>query len=206
MIDNFALLAEPRRPWLDADALKERFLQLSSGVHPDRFHNAPPEEKEAVNRRYADLNAAYNVLREPRDRLLHLIELELGARPKDVQRIPPGTMDLFVEVGQLCRDVDTFLVERGKVTSPLLKVKMFERGMEWTDKLQALLQRISAKREELAAELQSMNAVWESAPSPGATDREVALPLERLEQIYRVFSYIARWTEQINERIFQLST
>jgi hypothetical protein len=42
------------------------------------------------------------------ERLLHLLELELGSRPRDVQRIPSGTMDLFVEVGQVCHEVDRF--------------------------------------------------------------------------------------------------
>ena len=48
MTDHFALLDEPRRPWIDADLLKEKFLALSSRVHPDRVHNAPaPERKDA---------------------------------------------------------------------------------------------------------------------------------------------------------------
>jgi curved DNA-binding protein CbpA len=206
MVDAFALLNEPRRPWLDAEALKQKFLALSSAAHPDRVHSATDAEKQAANTRYADLNAAHNTLREPRDRLLHLLELECGAKPSDIQRIPPGTMDLFVEVGQLCRDADAFLAERAKVTSPLLKVQMFERGMEWTDKLQALQQRINARRDELATELQQMNSIWESAPPIGSPERAAALPLERLEQIYRVFSYIARWSEQIQERNVQFAT
>ena len=205
-MDAFALLDEPRQPWLDADALKQKFLQRSSEVHPDRVHSAGADEKQRANQHYAELNAAYNILRDPRQRLLHLLELEHGAKPADIQRIPPGTMDLFVEVGQLCRDVDAFLSERANVTSPMLKVQMFERGMEWTDKLQALQQNINAKRDELTSELQQMNAVWEAAPPAGAPDRAGKLPLERLEQIYRVFSYIARWSEQTNERLVQLAT
>jgi len=206
MTDAFALLNKPRRPWLDADALKQKFLPLSSAAHPDRTHSAPEAEKQQTNQRYAELNAAYNTLREPRDRLLHLLELERGTKPGDIQRIPPGTMDLFVEVGQLCRDVDAFLAERQNVTSPLLKVQMFERGMEWTDKLQALQQRISTKRDELTTELQQMNAVWDAAPPIGSPQRVAALPLERLEQVYRIFSYIARWSEQLQERNVQLAT
>jgi hypothetical protein len=137
--------------------------------------------------------------------LLHLLELESGARSKDVQRIPPGTMDLFVQVGQLCRDADTFLANRSKVTSPLAKVQVFQEGMDWTDKLQSLQQRVNATRDELNRELEQMNEVWRSAPPPGAPDRVAALPLERLEQVYRVFSYIARWSEQIQERTLQLA-
>ena len=181
-------------------------MAVAARVQCQPVDNASEDEKQKANEHYAELNAAYNTLREPRDRLLHLLELELGAKPRDVQRIPPGTMDLFVEVGQICRDVDAFIAQRGNVTSPLLKVQMFERGMEWTDKLQALQQRINAKRDELTGELQQLNAVWESAPAIGSPERVAALPLERLEQIYRVFSYIARWSEQIQERNVQLAT
>lgn len=205
MSDNFALLTEPRHPWIDVDQLKQRFLQLSAEVHPDRVHNASEAEKQAANKRYAELNAAYNCLREPKERLIHLLELELGAKPKDIQRIPPGTMDLFVEVGQTCRDVDTFIVEKNKVTSPLLKVQMFEKAQDWTDKLNQLQQKINSKRDELSAELQAMNETWKSAPPIGSGERASGLPLERLEQIYRILSYVARWTEQLQERVVQLA-
>ena len=114
-------------------------------------------------------------------------------------------MDLFVEVGQTCREVDTFLAEKATVTSPLLKVQLFERGQEWSDQLNALQQKINLKRDELSTELRAMNLIWENAPKIESPDRIVALPLERLEQIYRVFSYIARWSEQIQERVVQLS-
>jgi len=205
MIDYFELLQEQRRPHLEVAALKQHFLQLSSAEHPDRFHTAPEEERQRANQRYAALNTAYICLREPKERLRHLLELESPARLKDIQRIPPGTMDLFVEVGQLCRDVDAFLAERNQVTSPILKVQWFQKGLEWTDKLNTVQQRVNAKRNELTAELEQMNTAWEQAPPPGAPDRPAALPLERLEQIYRTFSYTSRWTEQIQEHLVQLS-
>lgn len=205
MTDNFALLDEPRLPWIDPDSLKQKFFPLSAPFHPDRVHGGTDAEKLSANQRYAELNAAYNCLREPKERLLHLLELELGKKPGDIQKIPPGTMDLFVEVGQTCREVDTFLAEKATVTSPLLKVQLFERGQEWSDQLNALQQKINLKRDELSTELRAMNLIWENAPKIESPDRIVALPLERLEQIYRVFSYIARWSEQIQERVVQLS-
>jgi hypothetical protein len=82
---------------------------------------------------------------------------------------------------------------------------MFETGMAWTDKLNQLRQRIDLRREELLAELKSMNTAWNDAPPPGSAGRAAALPLERLEQNYRVFGYAARWMEQIQERLVQLS-
>ena len=154
MTDNFALLNESRLPWLDPDELKQKFLPLSAEVHPDKVHSASEVEKSAANKRYAELNAAYNCLREPKERLLHLLELELGQKPSDIQKIPPGTMDLFVEVGQTCRDADAFLAEKSKVTSPLLKVQLFERGHEWVEKLNSLQQKINSKRDELSADVE----------------------------------------------------
>ncbi|MEO7298880.1 MAG: hypothetical protein ABI042_09925 [Verrucomicrobiota bacterium] len=205
MSDNFALLNEPRLPWIDPDDLKQKFFPLSAPFHPDRVHGGTDAEKLSANQRYAELNAAYNCLREPKERLLHLLELELGKKPSDIQKIPPGTMDLFVEVGQTCRDTDAFLAEKTKVTSPLMKVQLFERGQEWTDKLNTLQQKINLKRDGLSNELRELNSVWQNAPKTGSPERSAKLPLERLEQIYRVFSYVARWSEQIQERVVQLS-
>ena len=199
VVDCFALLQEPRRPWIDPDSLKAGFLRLAARLHPDKVQQA------GANERYAELNAAYHCLLEPKERLHHLLELESDATPKDVQSIPPGTMDLLVEIGQVCRETDLFLAARANTVSPLLKVRMFETGMAWTGKLNQLRGRINLRREELAAELKGMNAAWNAAPPPGRAGRAAALPLERLEQVSRVFSYTARWTEQIQERLVQLS-
>jgi curved DNA-binding protein CbpA len=205
MTDYFALLGEARRPWIEPEALKARFLELSTQVHPDRFHAAPPEEKERAGQRYTEVNTAWQCLSDPKERLRHLLELEMGGRLKDVQRIPPGTMDLFMEVGQVCRDTTAFLAERSKAVSPMLRVQMFERGLEWTEKLHQLQQKVNGLRETLSSELQGLNPVWASAPPVGAPGRAAALPLEQLEQIYRRLSYVSRWTEQLQEPLVQLA-
>src|SRR5438067_139698 len=106
MTDYFALLGQPRLPWLDGDSLKAKFLELSATVHPDRVHDGSEIEKQSSHQRSAELNAAYNCLREPKTRLQHLLELEAGAKPKQVEQISPGTMELFMKIGQLCREVD----------------------------------------------------------------------------------------------------
>jgi curved DNA-binding protein CbpA len=205
MIDYFALLNEPRLPQIDLGALKAKFRALSTEAHPDRFHNGSDSEKQAANQRYLNLNAAYNCLRQPQERLQHLLELECGVKPHDLQQIPNGDMELFVEVGQLCRNLDAFLREKTKITSPLLKVQVFERSLEWMDKLKSLKQRINVQQDSLMIELDSLNPVWLAAPVIGASNRRDALPLARLEQIYRVVSYLSRWSEQLQERLAQVS-
>ena len=206
MTDHFRLLDEPRQPWLDADALKTRYLALSSAVHPDRFHTAAAAAQAAANERYLAINTAYQCLRDTRPRLQHLLELELGAKPAQLQQILPETMDLFMEVGQLCRQVDAFLAEKNAATAPMLKVKFFAQGLDWLDRLNALQQQLGPRRAALETELQSLNPAWQAAPSPDAAAvRRAALPLRRLEEIYRLLSYYDRWAGQLQERAVQLS-
>ncbi len=203
MNDYFALFEEPRRPWIDPDSLKQKFLALSAQVHPDRVHQAPEAERQAASQRFSEFNAAYNCLREPKERLRHLLELELGAKPADIQRVPAEMMNSLFEVGSLCKEVDSFLADNTKVTSPILKVQQFEHGQAWTEKLNALQQKIGSRREELLVELKAMNPIWESATTTSGTDK--TLPLERLDEIYRLLGYLTRWSAQIQEKIVQLS-
>jgi DnaJ-domain-containing protein 1 len=205
MPDYFALLNEPRRPWLEAEPLKQKFLTLSSEFHPDRACAAGEAERGAATRRFAELNAAWQCLREPKERLGHLLELESGARPAGTPDVPAAAMDLFFETGRLCREADAFLAVRGKTSSPVVKAQMFGRGMELAGRLNDLQQVIARSQEELLAELRGLNAAWETAPAAGAAGRAAALPLEALEGICRMLSYIARWTGQIQERVAQLS-
>lgn len=202
MTDYFALLDQPRRPWLDPDSLKGRFLALSAELHPDRVHGAGEPEKAAAARRYLELNSAFNCLREPKDRLRHLLELELGRKPKELQEIPADLADLFVEVAQLCRQANAFLVERAGVSSPLLRVGLFERGQQWADRLAAMQRRLGARQELLVRELQKLDAAWQETQG----NAFARAPLLRgLEDIHRLLSFYARWNSQIQEAILQLA-
>ncbi len=205
MADYFALLDEPRRPWLDPELLKAKFHALSATVHPDRVHRATEMEKQAANQRYVQLNAAYQCLRESKERLQHLLELERGGKVEDVQKISPETMELFMEIGELCRETDAFLAEKASVSSPLLKVQLFERGMALTDRLNLTVEHLNGRRAALSEQIRNLNMAWETAPPVGSSTRLHVLPCTRLEHVYRDLSYLKRWTQQLQERLVQLS-
>ena len=194
--DYFALLNEPRRPWLDADLLKTRFHALSAEVHPDRVHQSSAGDKHAATQSYTELNAAYNCLREPRSRIRHLLELELGAKPSDLTNVPDDLMDLFFAIGKVFREVDALLAEKAWATSPLLQVQLFERGQDWVEKLGGLREKISQRRDALLEELKTVDAAWTSATPK---------PTGRLLEIWRLLSFYERWLGQIQERVVQLS-
>jgi DnaJ-domain-containing protein 1 len=198
--DYFALLDEPRRPWLDPDALKQKFLARSANAHPDKVHTAPEPERHAAAQKFAALNAACHCLARPKLRLLHLLELERGAKPKEVREIPNALAGIFTDVATACREADRFLSEKAKTDSPLLQVQLFERGMEWIDQLNALQKKLSTVSEELIAALRDADLKWMTRDA--ITRAEL---LDELEDLYRLFSYFDRWHGQIRERIVQLS-
>jgi len=205
MVDHFAALKLPRLPWIDPETVTAAFRELSADTHPDRFHNAPVEERDLATRRYADLNAAQACLSDPRLRLRHLLELERGSSPEVVKSVPESTMDMFMRVGQLTREVDTFIEEKEQASSPLIKAGFFQRGLEWTDRLQSLQAEALKGLEPLHEELRELNGDWEGAPPIGDPARGEALPLNRLEEIGRVISHLSRWSGQLQERIVRLS-
>lgn len=203
MTDYFSLLGERRRPWLDPEVLKQKFLERSAGIHPDRVHALGAMERAAAQERYVELNAAFQCLREPRDRLRHLLELELGAAPKGIQRVPPELMDFSMEIGAACRQADALLVESATITSPLLKVQYFERSHERIEGLQGLQRKAVQRRDALFADLRSADTEWVTAQSSDVPEQ--ARLLARLEELLHALGYFDRWITQLQERIVRLS-
>jgi curved DNA-binding protein CbpA len=198
MNDCFAVLGEPRRPWLDAESLKQKFLSLSASSHPDLFHSATAAEKAKAQKHYIEINEAYNRLRDPKERLLHLIELERGQKPGETQRIDPQLVASFTQVNNLCREADRLLAEKNAMTSPLLKVDLFDRSQETTERLVELQKKISSGRESVLSAIREIDSTWEQV-----SDREEVL--SNLEELYRLLSYFTRWSGQLQERIVRLA-
>jgi curved DNA-binding protein CbpA len=199
MTDYFALLGEPRRPWLEVEQLKVKFHKLSAQAHPDK---ASAAERETANQRFAGLNSAYNCLRDPKERLRHLLELALGKRPSQTQVLPAGLMDWFGEIAGLRRDVQAFLTEARKVESPLLRVGLFERAQEWADRLRAVQHRLNDRENQLLCELRALDCEWaERGEDPASR----GLLLQRLEHIQQELGFCTRWRGQLQETIVQLA-
>jgi curved DNA-binding protein CbpA len=205
MTDCFALLGVPRRPWLDTEVLKARFHELSQACHPDRVHGGPPEEIAAATARYTELNAAFNTLQSAKERLAHLLELERGAKPHVVQDIPAPLMDLCMEVGAACRRVDVFLAESAPSESPMLKAGRFARALEQQDAVTDMLARLRKQVDAVEVELRDLNPSWDAAETIPASAHAGQLPLARVEELWRLLSYLSRWTAQLQERNVRLT-
>ena len=176
MTDAFALLDEPRQPWLDVEALKGKFLTQSSETHPDKFTD--PAEKENAQEDFTNLNTAHDILRDPKGRLQHLLTLERGENPAEIHDILPETADLFIEVGQLLKPVDAFLAKRDNQSSTLLKAQSYPEALDWLEKVNSLQQTLTQHFQQLDTQTQALNSNWNCAS---------------IEKLFHQYSYLQKW-------------
>ena len=201
MTDHFAALDEPRRPWLDAEELKEKFHSLSTSVHPDRVHGADEATRRAASDQYTALNAAFQCLREPKSRLQHLLLLERGSKPGDLKSIPEDVVQLFAEVGAVLRQTDALLKEKAQAISPMVKVRVLEKSLPSLDKISQLQSILAQRREALLSELRALDEAWQQRPHDSAGDSLLA----DAERLYHLFGFLDRWVAQLQERMVQLT-
>ncbi len=97
MTDYFALLEQPRRPWLEPTALQEKYHA---------------QARAAAGTASADLNKAYQLLRDPKLRLQHLLALEGGgAKENDV---PNDLVEVFMDVARVVRGDDAAAIQQSR--------------------------------------------------------------------------------------------
>lgn len=188
MIDYFAVLQEPRRPWLDPEQLKQKHQQLTFTAHPDRQGSNEPALDFAV------VNEAYRVLSDPKLRLQHLLSLQ-GHDPVG-QAASSELTELFARTGTLVHDIDR-LLEKSRGTKSALSKSL----------LRSEVLKAQKRAGDLLDQLQKLytNALDELKRLDGSQHEEPGELIEDLTKLYRRFAYLGRWMDQVRERQFQLS-
>ncbi|MEY4386256.1 MAG: hypothetical protein RLY20_1539 [Verrucomicrobiota bacterium] len=202
MTDYFALLGQPRRPWLDEEPLKNQFHKLSSLVHPDRNHGLDEAGRKAANDRYAELNAAYQCLRQPKMRLAHLLLLERGAKPGDLRNIPDEIANLFGEVGQLLRTSGIIADEKSRAVSAIQKAGALARALPVIETISTLQAEIRRQRCVIDDGLRTLDSRWTAERQDPTTHKTL---FADMEQLYHHLGFLERWASQLQEREIQLT-
>jgi DnaJ-domain-containing protein 1 len=190
MIDYFALLQQPRRPWLDPEKLKEKYHEITKAAHPDRQSSASPDSD------FANINEAYRVLLDPKLRLDHLLKLE-GIPPASHTNVPEQIADVFLEIGTLIQETDRFLAKSTTTTAlskALLRPEILEKQKLTAD----LLEKLKTMYADTLKELKLFDQAWTSTNKAGARSSAISALSSR-------FAYLTRWIAQLEERKFQLS-
>ncbi len=186
MPDHFAALAQPRRPWLDPEALRESFQRAAAQHHPDIAGGG--EE------RFAALNAAHIILREPAARLRHLLELAAPERLSGAAPIPPSLGVLFMELATLRGNLKSFWEKESTTASPLVRALLAAEKFALRHLLALALVRLADAHDTALAELRALDAAW---PASAA--------LDALAPLQARFAFLAKWTAQLREDDFRLN-
>ena len=188
MPDHFATLAQPRRPWLDPAALRESFHRAAAQHHPDTAGG--------TDARFAALNAAHAILREPAARLRHLLELEAPALLTRPAPIPPALADLFMQLAARHGALERFLARQSAAASPLARALLAAEKATHRRDLDAALAQLTAAHAAALAALRTLDAAWDAQPS--AADWANLAPLQTR------LAFLAKWTTQLREALFKL--
>jgi curved DNA-binding protein CbpA len=191
MTDFFALLGQPRHPWLDADELKQAFHARSRESHPDA---QPNESSGAV---FTQLNEAYQTLQDPKRRLQHLLALEGFAPQPGAAPIPPEIEVLFPRVAALTHDAQQLLQKTAAATNPLMRSLLKSQLLEVQQRLTETLGELDQLHRDGIATLQRLSHSWSAADAAAVAE---------LQRLYLRFSYVTRWSAELREQQLQLST
>ena len=185
MTDYFALLQQPRKPWLDPDQLKQRYQELTLTEHPDQ------KRTNESSFDFATVNEAYRFLKDPKLRLQHLLRLE-GHDPNASQSIPEELLDLFSRIGNFVQSTDRLLERSTAALNALAKSLIQSEILTSRREAEEILEKIRWLYAEAEEETRHLNDSWADAP-------------QAMGQLYGRFAYLTRWIEQVEERKFQLS-
>jgi len=145
--DHFAVLGIPRSPWLDADALKERFHRLSAQHHPD----APAGSGSA----FTEINAAWQTLREPAKCLRHYLELEHPGSLAAAAQTPAELADLFMQIAAFRDAMHRFTTRRAAASAPLTRALLESERIALQSRLEDLTADITRRTDGILAALRS---------------------------------------------------
>jgi len=194
VVNHFARLGLSPRPWIDAESLQQIFLARSAELHPDK---ASPANKQAAEQQFTELNESFNILRNSRARLLHLLELSGFPKQEHVQSVPPDAVAYFAEVAALNKAAETLIKEKAAASSPMLKVQLMAKGLDQIDAMQNLQARVRETVGRIEEQIQSLDRSWTSPPS--------AASLKQLSEHAATLGFLDRWHSQLHEKISSLT-
>lgn len=189
MTDHFAALAQPRRPWLDAGALKEAFHHASITSHPDVAGSGDAARFEAAS-------AAYTALRDPVSRLRHLLELEAPEELARPQEIPPDAADLFMRLAEFRQALTVFQKKEDTAGHGLARALLAGERQALLRRAGTLQTELHGAEEAAFALLRAIDTDWE----PRAADAAA-----RVAALHQRLAYLSKWHAQLKESLFKLS-
>ncbi len=177
--DHFAVMGLPRAAWIDGEFLKERFHRLGAVHHPDVAGGSAAK--------FAELNSAWQALRDPSSRLRHFLGLTAPHLLLDQNTPPPELGDLFMEIATLKQSAQQFSAGREKAESPLLRAMLEPQRLQLARRHAGIAERLRGLIAEIEKEVREENA----------TPDELAALLSRMTFLLNWERHLATLASQI---------
>ena len=123
-LDHFQFFGLPRKFDLNAKELHRKFLSISRSVHPDYFAGASDEMRALALRMSAEVNEAYEGLKNPRTRAEYMLELAGGKSSAEDKTVPES---LLAEVFLLQEEIEEAQASGDTSALTGLKQRLTER-------------------------------------------------------------------------------
>lgn len=157
---------------LDLNNLREVYQKLAAENHPDNGGDKTQFEK---------INLDYAILRSPSKRLKAFMEHE-GVAYDARGAVSNDLMDLFMLVGSLVQEADSFIRKKSAASSILAKALLEGESMELQDKLSELIATIESNQSRITASF------------------SVPIDDSDLPQTARNLSFLEKWQAQLQQR------
>ncbi len=173
--------------WIEPEILKQRFLELSAELHPDKVRG----DKAAAEQCFKLVNESYTTLRNTRTRLLHILEISGAPKEEHVQNVPDAVLEFFTVIASATKEADALLKEMSAANSRMLRAQLMDRAMTQIDSLQNLQGHLRERISRIESNLKQFEG--QSSPIKLAQDAAAAL------------GFMERWNNQLQERIAALT-
>lgn len=190
MIDCFALFSFLRRPWLDAEELKNRFHSMAAAQHPDVDTGTDGET-------FTALNAAYTTLRDPARRLRHLLELEHPEALPCAPAIAPDLANCFMDIAAQRHAIRLLRQQKTSSDSRLAGALLVDDKAKIEGNLRAAQDRLEIAYALALDELREVDAAW------SGRDAET---LARAALLQTRLMYLGRWLADVREGLLEMTT
>ncbi len=181
MTDAFVLLGLPRRPLLEEDALTSAYLALAKSLHPD----SPAGDTD----KFSETKAAFELLRDPAQRLRHLIELETGQKPKP--QAPTVAGCLFSDVCAATEFSRSILTKVATAKSPLVRALQIGELRSAVSRTESVLQAVAKIQSQHSEELAHLDSEWPKYPEAATLAANLG--------------FLAKCRHQLEESLFELT-
>ena len=195
MTDYFALLDQPRKPWLDPDELKQAFHAKSLSAHPDTQPNDAASDGGS-DAAFTELNEAYQILQDPKRRIHHLLSLADRTSSDRQTSVPADIEQLFSAVAGVTREADELAQKCEAATTPLSRSLLKPQILQLQNAIGGRIQQLSELHDVGIVELRRLSAkdVLEEAD------------WTKLQALYLRFSYLTRWIAELQEKLSRVAT